>query len=68
MKIPKYIEKLINTRANLASQFNNADYRLSKWLDKNGIEAESCDFHGGVEALVNPWDSAKRVKQAIEDK
>lgn len=68
MRIPKYIEKLINTRANLASQFNNADYRLSKWLDKNGIKADNCDFHGGVEALVNPWASADRIKQAIEDK
>lgn len=68
MEIPKYIDRLINTRASLASQFNDTDCKLSKWLDKNGIEAESCDYHGGVEALVNPWDSAKRVRQAINDK
>ncbi len=68
MKIPKYIDKLINTRANLASQFCDADHRLSKWLIKNGIEVDSCDFQGGVESLVNPWDSAERVRQAIKNK
>lgn len=66
MKCPKYIEKLINHRASLASQLNEADYRLSCWIEKNGIEVEEYDIRGGCEMYANPWDSAKRIKQAIE--
>ncbi|MCI8993152.1 MAG: hypothetical protein HFG80_10620 [Eubacterium sp.] len=68
MKIPKYIEKLIEKRAGLAALLNHADYKLAEWLKKNGVEVEEYDIYGGCEMYVNPWDSAKRVKKAIEDK
>lgn len=68
MEIPKYIEKLINRRANLASQFREVDNKLSKWIENNGIELDGADYYGGVESLMNPWDSARRVEQAIKDK
>lgn len=68
MEIPKYIEKLINRRANLASQFREVDNKLSKWIENNGIELDTADYYGGVESLMNPWDSARRVEQAIKDK
>ena len=68
MKIPKYIEKLINRRANLASQFREVDNKLSKWIEDNGIELDGSDYYGGVESLMNPWDSTRRVEQAIKDK
>lgn len=67
MKMPKYIDKLINTRANLASQLNYADYRLSEWLEKNNVKVEEYDVFGGCEMYANPWDSAARVRQAIKD-
>lgn len=68
MKIPKYVEKFINRRANLASQFCEVDNKLSKWIENNNIELDSEDYYGGVESLMNPWDSARRVEQAIKDK
>lgn len=68
MEIPKYIEKLINRRANLASQFLEVDNKLSKWIENNGIELDRAYYYGGVESLINPWDSARRVEQAIKDK
>jgi len=67
MKIPKYIDRLINTRANLALQLHDADYRLSEWLEKNHVEAESCDVFGGCELYVNPWSAAERTREAIKN-
>lgn len=66
MKIPKYIDELLESRAKAAERFNHYDFILSEWLDKNEIDVESCDSHGGVESLVNPWASAQRVRRAIE--
>lgn len=67
MKIPKRIEKLIEQRAKVAEKFNHYDYELSIWLDKNNVETEDYDTHGGVESIVNPWASADRIKEAIEN-
>ena len=41
MKIPKYIEKLIEKRAGLAELLNHADYKLAEWLEKNGVAVET---------------------------
>lgn len=68
MKIPKYIEKLITYRANLASQLNFADAKLAKWLEKNDIEVEEYDIYGGCEMYANPFGSAKRIREKIESK
>lgn len=65
MKIPKYIQNLINKRAGLAAELNSADYKLSKWLDDHGIAVEDYDNYGGCEVFANPYDSAERIKQAI---
>lgn len=68
MKIPKYIEKLIEKRARLAALLNQTDGELANWIEKNGIEVETYDIYGGCEMYVNPWSSAARIKQAIENK
>ena len=68
MKIPKYIEKLIERRAGLAVLLNYADRKLGDWLEKNGVEVEGYDMYGGCEMYANPRNSAERIKQAIEDK
>lgn len=67
MKIPKYIENLIDRRAGLAALLNHADRKLGEWLEKNGINVEEYDIHGGCEMYVNPWASADRIKQAIKN-
>ena len=67
MEIPKYIDNMIEQRANSAERFNHYDYELSEWLEKNNVITESCDTRGGVEAIVNPYASASRIRQAIRE-
>ena len=70
MEIPKYIAKLINRRACLACQLTEVDCALTEWLDKNDIteSLELFDYLGGAEMYVNPWESARRIMEAIENK
>lgn len=67
MKMPKHVEDLIVKRAKAAATFNESDMELSKWLDEHGVETESCDTHGGVDSIANPWESANRVMNAIKN-
>ena len=67
MRIPKYIEALIQRRADLAFNLSIADYKLCEWLDKNGIIVEDYDIMTGCEMYVNPYDSARRIRQAIRE-
>lgn len=68
MKIPKYIEKIIEQRCKLAFELNSKDFELSEWLEKNEIEVSTDDIFGGCEMYVNPSDSANRIRKAIERK
>lgn len=68
MKIPLYIEKALIKRAKYAGAFTEADYVVSNWLDKHGIEIDTADYWSGAEALCNPWDSANRIAEAIAKK
>ena len=65
MRIPKHIEQALNRRMKSAYVFNETDYIISTYLDKMGIETETYDTHGGVEAIVNPYESAERIRKAI---
>ena len=67
MEIPKYIDNIIEQRAKSAEKFNHYDFELSEWLDKNNVVTESFDTRGGVEAIVNPYASADRIRQAIRE-
>lgn len=68
MKIPKYIEKALNSRVKAADKFNSTDYIISEFIERYDIEVEPCDYRGGVEALVNPDAICERIRQAIESK
>ena len=68
MKINGYVEKLIERRERLAKQLQVACNNLDYYLDRNGIETESYDTHGGVEIYVNPTESAERIREAIRNK
>ena len=37
MIVPKYIQKLIKERENIATKFVSLDSELNDWLDKKGI-------------------------------
>ena len=62
MQIPKYIEKALECRINAAEKFNDADIVISDFIEKHNIEVETYDYHGGVDSIVNPDDSAERIR------
>lgn len=68
--MPKYIQKLISKRAQLAVELSVADATLTEWLEKNDIldSIETFDHSTGAEMYVNPWASAQRIMEAIEKK
>ena len=68
MKIPKYIEKALERRAKAAVIWNHNDLIISEFIDKHNIIVEDYDYHGGCEAIVNPWTSSSRVAEAIKNK
>lgn len=69
MKVPKYIEKALERRARAAEAWNHNDLIVSNFIDKHDIFGiDECDYHSGVEAIVNPWASSQRVYKAIKAK
>ena len=68
MKIPKYIDELLDRRAKLAELLNSVDCEVTKWIDKHGIEVEDYDYATGYEMYANPYVSADRVREAIKNK
>ena len=67
MKVPKYVQQMIDRRQRAAEQFNHYDYELSTWLERHGVITEECDVFGGVESIVNAGASADRIRKAIKD-
>ena len=68
MKIPKYVQKLIDRRCKLADELAEVSYALDVWLDENGIECEMYDTHTGVEIYCDPYSSKQRIINAILNK
>lgn len=67
MKCPQYIKDMLMRRARYAEEFTAIDFALGEWLDKHGIEVEEYDIRGGCESYVNPYDSSRRIIEAIEN-
>ena len=68
MKIPKYIEKLLDRRAKIGNELLEIDWKITEFINKYEIEAEDYDYCTGVEMYSNPYASARRVKEAIRNK
>lgn len=68
MKIPRHIKNAINRRVRTAIAWNESDYIISLWCRGNGIELNTEDCFGGVEGILNPEESAKRIQEAIKNK
>ena len=68
MNCPKYIIKALNTRAKCAFKFTECDLIIAKFLDKHNIPVEDYDIHGGCESYVNPYNSSRRIYDAILEK
>ncbi|MCI8337968.1 MAG: hypothetical protein HFH62_04670 [Lachnospiraceae bacterium] len=61
MKIPKYVDKLIDRRAKLVALLAHTDRKLSGWLDKNNVDTQE----EALDMYINPWGTADAVKRAI---
>ena len=68
MKIPKYVQKLIDRRCKLADELAEVSYALDVWLDENKIQCETYDTHTGVEIYCDPYSSKQRIINAILNK
>lgn len=68
MKIPKYINKLLDRRARLAEDLNSVDCMITNWITDNNIDVEEYDYNTGVEMYANPYASADRIREAIKNK
>ena len=65
MECPKYIQEALRKRAVYTDKVAVLDGIVSEWVEKNGIEVDYEDIHGGCEIYVNPYDSSQRVLDAI---
>lgn len=68
MKIPKYIENLLDRRAKIAYDLDDIDYKLTQWINKNEIDVDPADYCNGVEIYEAPYESVERIKEAIRNK
>ena len=73
MRIPKYIDRLIEKRKDLAYKLFDTCNELEEWLEKNGWDdlSDDClmeDTRGGVEIYINPDKSANRIRRYIKEK
>ena len=67
MKCPQYIKDMLMKRAHHAVRFTALDIEVQEWLDKHGIQVEEYDICEGCDSYVNPYESSRRIIQAIEE-
>ena len=67
MKIPKYVQKLLDKRCDYAERLSKTSGELDDWLEKNDIKCEDYDICTGCEIYVNPLDSKLRIMEAIRN-
>lgn len=65
MKIPKYVDKLIDRRANLAMRLMETSAELDEWLDKNNIPKGLDYTCTGCMIYAEPYAAAECVRHDI---
>ena len=65
MKIPKYIQKLIDQRYNLAQRLAEVSFKLDEWIDDNNICVSEDAYRTGVLIYTEPFAAQKIVESAI---
>ena len=68
MKIPKYIDKMLERRAKSALDFICADNNIRRWLEKNNIEVSPDHILTGACSLLEPYSSIEHIRECIRDK
>ena len=67
MRLTKKMERLIDRRSKLASDLMDVCSEIDDFIEKNGLydEIDNEDCFGGVEIYSAPYESGRRVKEAI---
>lgn len=65
MKIPKYIDRLIERRKTLAMQLSEVSSELDEWLEKQGIDIGNDYCMTGCLIYCEPFVAAKCVREDI---
>ena len=68
MKIPKYIDRLLERRTKLAEQLNFVSTELDEWLENNGIPTGNDYTRTGCMIYCEPYTAEGRVREAILEK
>ena len=68
MKIPRYINDLLEKRTKYAIKLQQVCSEVDTWLVKNNIEPDEACYLSGCEIYVNPAIAEDMVRRAIEEK
>lgn len=70
MKIPKYIEEILERRARLVCQLTQLESTLDNWLEAKGFDITECPLYEGTGTsavlIVEPFTANEIVRRAIE--
>lgn len=65
MKIPKYIDRLLERRIKLAEQLNSVSNELDEWLENNGIPTDNDYTRTGCMIYCEPYVAERCVRNDI---
>jgi len=65
MRIPKYVDELLEKRAKYAEKFKCCDTKISDWLEKNNITVSRDDIATGCMSLCEPLTSIDNIRECI---
>lgn len=65
MKIPKYIDGLLERRTKLAEQLAKVSSELDDWLEKNGIPTDNDYTKTGCMIYCEPYTAERCVRDDI---
>lgn len=68
MRIPKYVERLIQRRERLAWELIKVGSDLDEWLEKNNISTETAYTNTGCMIYCEPEAAARLVSEDILNK
>ena len=67
MKIPKYVEGLLEQRLELANKLLYVDELITHWLNDNLIHPDMNDYNKGKNIIIDPECSIDRIRKYIEE-
>ena len=69
MKVPKYIDKLLEQHEKLGESLQIKNNQLWEWLNKNGIELDSTDIycHNSILIITEPFVYVDGIRKLIKE-